>query len=55
MLAQQAKTISDLSRSVAASVESSRLSAQAAQAAAVIAQDNQNAIRDLIEELRQGR
>lgn len=55
VFAQQARTISELSRSVQASVESSRQAAQAAQAAAVVAQDNQNAIRDLIEELRQGR
>ncbi len=36
-------------------VESARRSAQASEAAAVVAQSNQNAIRDLIEELRQSR
>lgn len=36
-------------------VFASQRAAQAAEAAAVVAQNNQNAIRDLIEELRRGR
>ncbi len=52
VMAEQVRT---LSRVVPELVESSRRASQAAEAASILAQNNQNAIRDLIEELRQGR
>jgi methyl-accepting chemotaxis protein len=52
IVAEQARTIADITRSMRDAVEASQRSAQAAEASAVIAQNNQNAIRDLIEEMR---
>ncbi len=49
------RTIAEMSRTVSDSVESSRNAAQAAETASVLAQTNQNAIRDLIEEMRERR
>lgn len=52
---EQARAIASLSQTVTRLVDAAQRSAQASEAAAVVAQDNQNAIRDLIEELRQER
>jgi ABC-type transporter Mla subunit MlaD len=53
--AEQARAISSLSQTVSRLVDASQRSAQAAETAAVIAQSNQVALRDLIEELRRDR
>ena len=53
IVGEQARTISEMTRLMRDAVEASQRSAQASEASAVIAQNNQNAIRDLIEELRQ--
>lgn len=55
IFADQAKAISDLSQTTREAVAASQRSAQASEAAAIVAQNNQNAIRDLIEELRRNR
>jgi len=52
---EQAAAISDLSRSLRDSVESSRQLAQTVQSAAVLARCNQDTIKKLVEELRQTR
>jgi uncharacterized protein YoxC len=52
---EQAVAISDLSRSLRDSVESSRQLAQTVQSAAVLARSNQDTIKKLLEELRQTR
>lgn len=52
---EQARAISSLSQTVSRLVDAAQRSAQAAEAAAIIAQSNQNAIRDLIEELKRDR
>lgn len=55
IFAEQARAITELSQTAREAVAASRLSAQASQSAAAVAQDNQNAIRDLIDQMRQGR
>ncbi len=55
ILGETTRTVSELSRTVRESVESSRRSAQAAESSAFLAQANQNAIRDLIGEMRERR
>jgi hypothetical protein len=53
IFADQARAIAGLTQAIQIAVESANRSAQASEAAAVVAQDNQNAIRDLIETLRE--
>ena len=53
--ADQSRAVSSLSQTVTRLVDAAQRSAQASEAAAIVAQNNQNAIRDLIEELRQQR
>ena len=56
VFAEQARAITQLSQTAREAVQAFKRSAQASEAAAIVAQNNQNAIRDLIEELRrQGR
>ena len=55
VLAEQARAVTELSQTAREAVLASQRAAQAAEAAAIVAQNNQNAIRDLIEELRRGR
>ncbi|KAM3099546.1 hypothetical protein ACKFKG_03145 [Phormidesmis sp. 146-35] len=55
ILGETTRAVSELSRTVRESVESSRRSAQAAESSAFLAQANQNAIRDLIDEMRDRR
>jgi len=52
VFAEQARAITQLSQTAREAVQASQRSAQASVAAAIVAQNNQNAIRDLIEELR---
>jgi uncharacterized heparinase superfamily protein len=52
IIGEQARTVASITRSVQQAVEASRVSAQASEATAVLAQSNQEAIRDLIEEMR---
>lgn len=49
---EQVRTIAEIIRSMWDAVEASQRSAQAAEASAVMAQNDQQAIRALIEELR---
>ena len=53
IFADQARAIASLTQAIQIAVESANRSAQASEASAVVAQDNQNAIRDLIETLRE--
>lgn len=55
IIGETTRTVSELSRTVRESVEASRRSAQAAESSAFLAQANQNAIRDLIGEMRERR
>jgi methyl-accepting chemotaxis protein len=55
MVGELVKTIANMSRTTDRLVAIAERSAQASEAAAVIAQDNQNAIRDLIAQMREGR
>lgn len=50
-----ARTIESLSQTSVRLLDGAQRSAQASEAAAIVAQSNQNAIRDLIEELRRER
>jgi methyl-accepting chemotaxis protein len=52
---QLSRTITSMNQDRNALLESAQRSAQASEAAQMLAQSNQVAIRDLIEELRQGR
>ncbi|MBD1834303.1 hypothetical protein H6F61_16770 [Cyanobacteria bacterium FACHB-472] len=54
-MAEQARAITELSQTAREAVLASQRAAQAAEAAAIVAQNNQYAIRDLIEELGRGR
>jgi methyl-accepting chemotaxis protein len=53
IFADQARAISNLTQAIQMTVEAANRSAQASEAAAVIAQDNQNDIRDLIATLQE--
>jgi methyl-accepting chemotaxis protein len=53
IFADQARAIANLTQAIQSTVEAANRSAQASEAAAVIAQDNQNAIRDLIATLQE--
>ncbi len=55
IFSEQAAAISDLSRSLRDSVESSRQLARTVESAAVLARSNQDTIKKLLEELRQTR
>lgn len=52
VMAEQARA---LNRAIPQVVEASRRAAQSAETATLLAQNNQNAIRDLIEEMREAR
>ncbi|MBD2093169.1 hypothetical protein H6F67_25315 [Microcoleus sp. FACHB-1515] len=55
VVGEMGRAIADQTRNSNDIIESSRRAAQAAEAATVLAQNNQNAIRDLIEEMRRDR